>query len=146
IKQLVDRLGSQDYKTREAATRALAELGDKALEGLRQACKSKDVEVCKRAEHLVKKIEERVETDLTLKPTQVHLVCKDTLVKDAFKELSRLSGVVIDLGADQSKFANRKVTLDTGKITFWQAFDKLCEKAGVCESNLVNFYGDVHYF
>ncbi len=31
---------------------------------------------------------------------------------------------------DKTKLAKRKITLDTGEVSFWEAFDQLCLKAG----------------
>jgi hypothetical protein len=133
IQLLIKQLGSSTYKQRDEATRLLEKQGAKVLESLREATKSKDLEVSKRATLLVEKIEKELETQLTLAPTKIHLVCKNTPVKDAVAELARLSGTPIQITGDQSKLANRKITLDTGETTFWQAFDQLCQKAGLHE-------------
>jgi hypothetical protein len=56
IDQLVEQLGHDDYKTREAAHAALEKIGKPALGALRKALKSSDVEVGSRAQELIQKI------------------------------------------------------------------------------------------
>lgn len=67
IAQLVEQLGSTQFKEREAATRQLQKAGQAALPMLREAMKSKDREVRVRAEQLVKTVDERVRKSVTLK-------------------------------------------------------------------------------
>ncbi len=61
ITKLVNDLGSDSFKEREQASKGLDAIGTPALEALRQAYKSEDIEVRQRAEDLVKKIERRIE-------------------------------------------------------------------------------------
>jgi hypothetical protein len=145
IQQLIKQLGSPKYQERDQATRLLEKLEAKALDELRRAARAKDPEVSKRATLLVQKIEKKLETELTLAPTKVHLVCKDTPVKEAVAELARLSGVQIQIAGDQTRLAGRKVTLDTGETTFWQAFDQLCRKANLHEPPVITGPPSVEY-
>lgn len=57
IRRLVKLLGDESYPQREAATRGLAALGEKALAGLRSAMNSPDPEIKARATRLRAKIE-----------------------------------------------------------------------------------------
>ena len=57
-RRLIDQLGSPRYRDREQAGRQLAALGTPALPGLREATRSPDAEVCRRAQQLVERIEE----------------------------------------------------------------------------------------
>ena len=54
--RLVQQLGSSKFKTREAATAQLQEMGARALPALREAATSNDVEVSSRARELIKKV------------------------------------------------------------------------------------------
>jgi hypothetical protein len=56
IQRLIQQLGSDSYAEREAAAKALTEIGEPALEALREAAKSKDAEVRRRAAELVEHI------------------------------------------------------------------------------------------
>src|SRR4051812_17112621 len=49
IAKLIEQLGSESFKERKAASEALDKIGGPALEALRKAAKSKDVETSKRA-------------------------------------------------------------------------------------------------
>src|SRR5438046_869073 len=58
IAGLVKQLGSADFTEREAATKALKNLGFPALDALRTAARSTDAEVAKRAAPLVQIIDD----------------------------------------------------------------------------------------
>src|SRR5690242_1409603 len=66
--RLIERLGSSDFAEREAATRALDEIGPAVLADLRQATTSDDPEVRRRAGELVRLIERRAEAARLLAP------------------------------------------------------------------------------
>jgi hypothetical protein len=56
IAKLVKDLGSDEYATREAASKAIIKFGSKALKQLKAALKSKDAEVVQRADAAIKEI------------------------------------------------------------------------------------------
>src|SRR5207248_2605294 len=64
---------------------------------------------------------------------------------DAVAELARQSGYNIQVLGDRAALASRKITLDTGETTFWQAFDQLCEKGGLVENSNFNPNGGGPY-
>jgi hypothetical protein len=136
IAALIADLGSLKFTDREAASRELDAAGAVALTALKEAAKGEDLEVRYRAEELVLRIEKRLETARILAPTRVHLVYEETPVAEAVADLARQSGYPISLEGDRSRLADRKVTLDTGETTFWQALDLLCQRAGLIESHL----------
>jgi hypothetical protein len=131
IDQLIEQLGSGAFKDRESATKALDAIGAPALEKLRKAAESEDLEIKRRAADLVKRIEKRAEVSRVLQAKRVHLVYKDTLLKDAVADFKKKSGYDVALHDPDSKLGDRKITLDTGDVTFWEAFDKFCDAAGV---------------
>lgn len=133
IAKLVQQLGSDDFGEREAAVKTLNEIGEPALEALKKAVESPDAEVQRRAKDLVSKIEKRAETGKVLTPTRLRLEVKDKPVVEAVAELAKLSGYSITIAGDQTKLKDRRVTLDTGDTTFWQALDQLCQKADLAE-------------
>jgi len=133
VAKLLDQLGSDRYEDREAAFKALDALGPTALEGLRTAPKGRDEETRRRAVELVLLIERRQESAQLTQPKLVHLVYTDTPVTQAVQDLARKTGFQIQIEGDQTKLANRKITLDTGEIPFWQAVDQFCLKAGLVE-------------
>ena len=135
VDKLVEQLGSDTFAEREAATAALAKIGMPALGSLRKAITSKDNEVRKRAKDLLTKLEKEVASAEVLTPTKVHLVYKDTPLKEALEDLKKQTGAVIVLHDPDKKLAKTKVTLDTGKTTFWDALEKFCDAAGVVEGD-----------
>jgi hypothetical protein len=135
IDKLIEQLGADSFADRQKASEALDKLGEPALEALRKATKSSDAEIRKRATDLVGKIEKRVESSRVLAPRMVHLVYKDTPVKDALEDLRKKSGYNIVLHDPENKLKDRKITLDTGKTTFWSALEKFCHAAGVTEGD-----------
>jgi hypothetical protein len=133
IQSLIGQLGSARYPERRAATEALDGIGEPALPWLRDALKSNDLEVRRRAEDLIPRIEMRLDTTRALTPLKVHFTCTDKTVQEAVAEFMKQTGHPIQLAGDLSRLADRRVTLDTGDATFWDAFEQLCAKAGLRE-------------
>src|SRR5947209_3366069 len=135
VEELIKKLNSNKFADRERASAALEKLGADALEALKKAAAAKDTdqETRSRAEKILAKLGNKLESAALLAPTKLRLVLKDTPVPEAVKELAKKSGHGITLLGDAGKLAERKVTLDTGETTFWQAFDQLCQKAGLAE-------------
>jgi hypothetical protein len=133
IAKLVAQLGSERFEDRKAASKALDALGPTALDALRNSLAGREEEARRRAIDLVQRIEVRLETARLTQPKLVHLVYKDTPLSEAVQDIARKTGFQIQLEGDQTKFAKRKITLDTGEIPFWQAVDRFCQKAGLME-------------
>ena len=65
IERLIQQLGSPTFAEREAAAEDLDAIGEPALDGLQKAAaRDKDAEIRRRAEGLVKAIEDRIYTDV----------------------------------------------------------------------------------
>ncbi|MCI0463458.1 MAG: hypothetical protein L0Z62_41500 [Gemmataceae bacterium] len=141
ITKLVSQLGSSKFTERDKAKRELEALGEAALPALRKAVQSGDLETSRRAGELVKRLEQKITLDNLLAPKKLRLNVKDVPVPEAVAQLAKLSGYRIELMGDRAAMANRKVTLDTGETTFWQALDQLCDKAGLVET-AINPYGN----
>src|SRR2546421_2848964 len=134
IDELIKQLGSSKFAERNTAKKELEGLGMAALEALRQAVKSKDLETSRRASELVQKLEAKITNDTMLAPKRVRLNLKDTPALDAIAELQKQSGYQIQVAGDRTALANKKITLDTGETTFWEALDQLCRAAGLTET------------
>jgi hypothetical protein len=132
VRRLIAQLGSSQFTEREAATKALEALGPAVLEALREAARSDDAEIRRRARPLIQKAEKRLEAEKLLQPTRVRLVYQDTPLAEALADFSRRTGLPLRLDGDKAP-AGRKVALDTGDTTFWQAVDLLCHKAALVE-------------
>jgi hypothetical protein len=128
IADLVKKLGSMNYAEREKARKDLEMLGMAALDHLRVAAKTDDLEIRTRCEKLIDKLETKLTAEKLLTPKKVHLNVKDVTVVQAIEELQKRSGYPIHIDGDRVPLSKRTITLDTGEVTFWEAFDQLCEK------------------
>jgi hypothetical protein len=139
IAKLVSQLGSDNFSDREQAFTKLEEIGTPALEALKKAAKSEDAETRRRAEDLLEKIEAKARSEELLAPTRVKLAYKDTPVPEAVADFAKRTGRPVVLSPELvQKFADRKVTVESGELSFWEALDLLSRKAGLTESFHVN--------
>ena len=134
---LVQQLGSKSFAAREQATRALDAMGAAALPALRQAAGSRNLEIRRRAAGLLRNVERRVEAAKLLAPPRVRLVYKDTPIAQAVADLGKRTGLTLKLAGDRDALARRKVTLDTGEVPLWEAYDLFCRAAGLAEEEPV---------
>jgi hypothetical protein len=136
ISKLIGKLSSNRFVDREKAQKALDAIGLPALEALRKAAEeSKDMETRRRAAELVSKLEKQEVTAKVLTPTRLRLSFHKTPLKEAIGQFRQKSGYDIILHDPENKLKDRKVTLDTGETTFWEAFDQFCVKAGLVEAS-----------
>ncbi|MBL8798401.1 MAG: hypothetical protein JNM56_31185, partial [Planctomycetia bacterium] len=138
LDRLVRQLGSDSFSDREAAMKALDDIGLPALPALKKAAQSLDAETRRRAEELVARIEKRQESARLLAPTKVSLQLQDVPLPEAVAELAKLSGQPVKLGGDVSKLAERKVSLEFKEVPFWEALDRFCRVASLAEATTVN--------
>jgi|SRR5579884_487062 len=136
IDKLIEQLGSGSFAEREKATKELAALGVPALEALRKAAKSEDLEVRKRIEDILPKIERQAESARLLAPKRVHLIYRDTPLGEAVADFGKKSGYSIELHDPDGMLKDRKITLDTGETSFWHAFGLFCDKGQISEASL----------
>jgi hypothetical protein len=137
IKALISQLGSDQFPERVAAGEALELIGEPALPLLQEALKNPDLEIRRWADQLIPRIEVRRDTAHALDPLRVRFTCKDLPVPQAVAEFARQTGHPINLAGDVNRMADRRITLDTGDTTFWDAFAQLCAKAGIHESEAI---------
>ncbi len=138
IARLIRNLGSSQYGQREDAMKQLDALGPTALAALRGAAQNDDLEVRRRCQALVERIEKRVQAAQLLEPRCVRLVFKDTPVATAVADFARKTGYHLQLQRNSTLPPSRTVTLDTGEVSFWEALEQFCAKAGVAEQNHVS--------
>jgi hypothetical protein len=134
ISKLIEQMGSNEFDDREDAQKQLDAIGEPALEALKKAMSNEDTEIRRRAEGLVKAIEQRTESTKVLQATKIHLVYKDTPLPEALADFRKKSGFNITLHDPDGKLKDRKITLDTGETVFWTAFDKFCAAANLVEA------------
>lgn len=131
--QLVEQLGSEDFRQREAAAAALTQAGPGAIPALREAAKSNDPEVRQRAGAILVKLQRAATSSEKLAPKKVKLDYKDAPLGAAFNDLRTRTG--LNLALDPARLGDpfRKVTCATGEVTVWEALDAFCAAAGLRE-------------
>ncbi|HTK75005.1 MAG TPA: hypothetical protein VL371_07070 [Gemmataceae bacterium] len=129
--RLVQRLGSPRFAEREAAFKALDALGAVALPALRNAAKSKDAEVRQRAGELLGKLERAADAAEAFAPTKVHLKAVDVPLADVVRDLTLQSRVRLQLAREPVDLPGRRVSVDTGEVSFWESLEALCRQAKV---------------
>jgi len=133
INDLVAQLGSSEFLEREQATKNLIAAGAPALEYLQKAMANPDAEIRRRAGLILTKIEKDIDTARLLKPKQIRLFYRDTPITEAVADFAKKSSYPIQFEGDRVRLATRKVNLDTGDVTFWEALDQFCRAAGLKE-------------
>ncbi len=143
VGQLVHQLGSPVYRKREAAQKQLAIIGEPALPLLKIARKDGNLEIASRSRALIAIIEEESRIRKALIPTMVELHLNKSRLSLAIDELSKQSGIPLKLIPNKNQKKEELITLETGKVPFWLALEKLCEKANLVEVDglLVRFPG-----
>jgi hypothetical protein len=129
--RLVQRLGSPRFAEREAAFKALDALGAAALPALKAAAKSNDAEIRQRAGELLAKLERAADAAEAFAPTKVHLKAADAPLAEVVRDLTFQSRVRLQLAREPVDLPSRRVTVDTGDVSFWEAQEALCRQAKV---------------
>ncbi len=128
--RLIADLGSDDFETRERAARQLKEMGPAVAPALRKAAASSDPEVRRLALDVAEHLARKLEAAEVLEPKRFRLAVRDMPLSFAVQEFQRATGARLQLDGVK---ADRKITLDTGYTSFWEAFDKFCDAAGLVE-------------
>jgi hypothetical protein len=131
IARLIADLSSDSFETRQRAVNELEAMGPAVGAALRKAITSGDPEARRLALEVAEKIARKMETAQVLEPKRLRLAYKDVPLRVAVQDFARVSGAQIQL--DGVKDSNRKVTLDTGYTSFWDALDKFCAATGLAE-------------
>jgi hypothetical protein len=122
VARLVGQLGDPEFARRERATRDLDAVGPAALGLLRQAARSADPEVARRAADLAGRIDRRAANEKALAPTAVALKAAGAPLAAVLADLSKQAGFPVFLGGPTAaEVADDPVTLDTGRVPFWEA-------------------------
>ena len=129
--RLVQQLGSSKHADREAAAKALDALGAAALPALREGIKSSDAEVRSRAADLLAKLDRQAESAAAIAPTKVRLKATDTPLAEVVRDLGKQANVRFQLAREPVDLPVRRVTIDAGETSFWEALDALCRTAKV---------------
>jgi hypothetical protein len=141
IALLITQLGSDDYQEREDATRGLQELGAPALPALRDAVRSSDPEVNRRAALLVRRLEVHLESERLLTPEKVRLTAENTPLMEVIADLNKKTGLQVVLEGNAEKLGRKKITLDTGDVPVWEAVHQLYRRAGLTDKVQIDTKG-----
>jgi hypothetical protein len=123
--KLVEQLGSTDFKTREAAAKALAARGADALQALKKSANNQDAEIRQRLANLIAEIERT----LLLTPKRITLNLDGVPLRTAVAELAKISGYKIEVQGMAT--LQPLVNLNVTDMPFWEVFDKLCAQGGL---------------
>jgi hypothetical protein len=124
IDRLIEQLGSPDFKTREAATRALTGRAAEALPVMKQAANHPNAEVRQRLAGLITDLERAA----LLAPKRVTLKLDNVPLKQA-ADLAKATGYKIEL--QNAAGSQPLVSLSAENATFWEVFDRLCGQGGL---------------
>jgi hypothetical protein len=130
IEQLIERLGSKDFRLRDAANKALGDRGMEVLPALRKARTHKDPEVRRRVEALLAPLEAAA---LVL-PKRVTLHLKQRPIREAVTELAKQTGYKIELWPEAQFNGDREkqpYSFDLDKVVFWEALDRIAISGGL---------------
>jgi hypothetical protein len=136
VEQLIERLGSPDFKTREAASHSLAALGVSALPALRKAQDHADPEVRRRLDELIPALE----ASASLEPRRVTLRTKNKPLKEILAEVTSQTGYKIQLLPDTSQRDKLVHSFDFANVPFWHALERVCAATGLALQQ--NYYAD----
>lgn len=136
VANLVNQLGSARFADRQAAARALEELGPTALDEIRRAAADGDPDVRRQCEDLIRRLELKAASSRLLAPKRVRLSYQNVSLADALVDFTKQTGFVLKLEGE-IRPSEKKISLDTGDVTTWEAFDRFCKAAGLVELSLV---------
>ena len=126
---LVEQLGAARYADREAAARALEQLGREALPALEAARNSRDMEIRTRTASLL----QTIQGSLLTQATQVWLNFRDESLADVVRTMSERSGMKISLFPENlPRWKTERVSIQVSQpLPFWKAIDRLCAEASL---------------
>jgi len=131
IEAAIRELGEDDFEAREMAERVIRRIGRACLLALREAAlTAKDPEIRGRAGRLARAFEVEAISGVITAPLRLRLAVTDVSPAEAVARLAAVSKYPIRLRGDEPR---RRVTLDTGDVTFWEALDALNRAAGLRE-------------
>jgi hypothetical protein len=127
--ELVRQLGSSSFRDRESAYDELVRRGSGASSVLELGLRSEDREIRRRCQDLLRQIEEAELRAQLLPPHLTRFRFDKTPLRSALLEVEERTG----LQAVAPEPVGRRVSLDTGEVPFWQAWERFCKDAGLCE-------------
>lgn len=122
--QLIEQLGSKDYKEREQASKDLATEGETALPFLKAALLTTEgPEVQRRLEVLI----DTLHSQVAFRPSLITIDCKNASSKTIIKSVCKQAGYTYQDAGQPDK----KITLKLTNVPFWEATDAISAAAGL---------------
>ena len=132
--RLVADLGRDDYEAREAAAAELLAAGAAARPALEKALTDGDPEVRRVARDLIAHLARRAEASEVLEPRPFRLAYRDVPLSYVLEDFARRTGCRVSLDpAVAPRLNDKKITLDTGTTSFWDALASIGRAAGLTE-------------
>jgi hypothetical protein len=130
VADLIDRFGSDDFATRQAAQKALTDMGDSVEPQLRGLLSGDlDDEARARINGVLHAIEERI----LLGPSVITLHFKNAPLQTILEDFARQARA--DLGVHRPRIVeyalNRRATIDLDHASFWDALDAIGNASGL---------------
>ncbi|MCL2640219.1 MAG: hypothetical protein FWD53_05180 [Phycisphaerales bacterium] len=134
---LLSRLGDDDFKVRQAAQKELSDVPVSERPLLEElADKATDLEVKSRLQTRLAELNEEfpkpVSLDLDIDPPPVSLDLNDVTLRDAFKELSKQTGLNIKGSGDDDRRPNdkmdKRITVRIDQQPFWAAWHEISKR------------------
>jgi hypothetical protein len=126
VQQLIEQLGSENFRVREAAGKSLQARGTEILPALRQAQNHPDLEIRRRVADLLPVVEKAA----ALAPTRLNLDLTDRPIREAVADISRQTGykIILDRSVTQD---DKPRSFHLRRATFWEAMEKVCATGGL---------------
>lgn len=137
---LIAQLGDRDYATREAAMKALHDLGPQALPDLRAAAASDVPEVAERANQLAHRIQHKLDNERALAPSVVDLPGDERTLQVLLDLIEKQTRYKVRVNGDQAVLA-QAVKVPAGKRSFWEAVGQVGEAAGLTVDSASGLWG-----
>ena len=129
---VVQQLAHPKYAEREKAAKQLVEIGEPALPSLRAVLSSTDQEGRQRAEQLIAKIESAARSKKLLAAPKLRIKIDDKPLDKAVAEVAKLAKLPLTLNV-AGPALNKKITVDTGELPYWEALEAFFKAAGLGE-------------
>ena len=123
IERLIEQLGHEDYRQRDAASKAIGEVGPAALPALRKVKDHEDAEVRRRVGDLILTLERAK----LLAPKLITLRLKDRPLRQAVTEMAKQTGYQIEMWPDAASNGDREkqpFSFELEKVPFWEALER----------------------
>ncbi len=138
VLRLVRRLDARELADREAAEKALIEMGPKALDLLPPLDERTPAEVKQRLDR-IKVLLQKVQAEAASTDSKITLLGERMLLADIFQAIQEQTGNTIKLGQGQGAPDAPPVRLDVNykDAPFWPTFDEILDRAGLT----IDLYG-----